>query len=132
MDRNRFEKGAKRLEQMGHSSDIATRLERMSPELNRYIHEFAFGDVHSREGLSPRDHELVIIAGICALGFAPAELKSHINMGLNAGLTRQEVLEIFIQLAVYAGFPAAVNATFVAAEVFAERDRETKEHEHIR
>ena len=132
MDRNRFEKGAERLVQMGHNSDIASRLEHMSPELNRYIHEFAFGDIHSREGLSERDHELVIIAGIAALGYAPAELKSHINMGLHAGLTRQEILEVFIQLAVYAGFPAAVNATFVAAEVFAERDRKKESHETVR
>ena len=132
MDRTRLERGVERLAQMRNNSDIGPRLDKVSPELSRYIREFAFGDVHSREGLSPRDHELVIIAGIGTLGHAPVELKSHINMGLNAGLTRQEILEIFIQLAVYAGFPAAVNATFVAAEVFAERDREKEGHETVR
>ncbi len=64
----------------------------------------------------------MIISGICALGFATEEMRSHINMGLNAGLSRQEILEVFIQLAVYAGFPAAVNATFIAKEVFDARD----------
>lgn len=122
MDQARYEKGLKRLQQMNNMSSIGSRLMDISPELNRYIKEFAFGDVHSREGLSPRDHELVIISGLCALGFAAEELKSHINMGLNAGLTRQEILETFIQLAVYAGFPAAVNATFIAKEVFDARD----------
>ena len=41
---------------------------------------------------------------------------------MNAGLSRREILEVFIQLAVYAGFPAAVNATFIAKEVFDARD----------
>ena len=122
MDQARFEKGLKRLQQMNNNSSIGSRLMEVSPDLNGYIKEFAFGDVHSREGLSPRDHELVIISGLCALGFAAEEMRSHINMGLNAGLSRQEILEVFIQLAVYAGFPAAVNATFIAKEVFDERD----------
>lgn len=122
MDQARYDKGMKRLQQMNNMSSIGSRLLEISPELNRYIKEFAFGDVHSREGLSPRDHELVIISGLCALGFAAEEMKSHINMGLNSGLTRQEILEVFIQLAVYAGFPAAVNATFIAKEVFDSRD----------
>jgi len=122
MDQARYDKGMKRLQQMNNMSTIGSRLLEISPELNRYIKEFAFGDVHSREGLSPRDHELVIISGLCALGFAAEEMKSHINMGLNSGLTRQEILEVFIQLAVYAGFPAAVNATFIAKEVFDSRD----------
>ena len=122
MDQARYDKGMKRLQQMNNTSSIGSRLMEISPELNRYIKEFAFGDVHSREGLSPRDHELVIISGLCALGFAAEEMRSHINMGLNAGLTRQEILETFIQLAVYAGFPAAVNATFIAKEIFDARD----------
>jgi len=122
MDQARYEKGLKRLQQMNNMSSIGSRLKDISPDLNGYIKEFAFGDVHSREGLSPRDHGLVIISGLCALGFAAEEMRSHINMGLNAGLSRQEILETFIQLAVYAGFPAAVNATFIAKEVFDARD----------
>ena len=122
MDEKRYEKGLGRLKQMNNTSTIGSRLMEISPDLNGYIKEFAFGDVHSREGLSARDHELVIISGLCALGFAAEEMRSHINMGLNAGLTRQEILEVFIQLAVYAGFPAAVNATFIAKEVFDARD----------
>lgn len=122
MDQARYEKGLKRLQQMNNMSTIGSRLKEISPDLNGYIKEFAFGDVHSRDGLSARDHELVIISGLCALGFAAEEMRSHINMGLNSGLSRQEILEVFIQLAVYAGFPAAVNATFIAKEVFDERD----------
>jgi 4-carboxymuconolactone decarboxylase len=48
-------------------------------------------------------------------------LKVHIEAGLNVGLTREEILEILMQMAVYAGFPAALNALFAAREVFAHR-----------
>ena len=122
MDDTRVNKGEERLRQLNYANSIGPKLAEISPELNRYRKEFAFGDVHSRPGLSMRDHELVILSGLCALGYAQEELKSHINLGLNAGLSRQEILEIFIQLAVYAGFPAAVNATFIAKDVFDERD----------
>ncbi len=122
MNDDRLKRGIARLEQMKNHNRIGSKLEEISPALNRMRQAFAFGDVHAREGLSARDHELVIIAGLCALGYAPVELKSHIHMGLNAGITQGEVLEVFIQLAVYAGFPAAINATFIAGEVFAERD----------
>ena len=122
MDSDRIRKGEERLKQLNYANSIGPKLAEVSPELNRYRKEFAFGDVHSREGLSMRDHELVILSGLCALGYAQEELKSHINLGLNAGLSRQEILEIFIQLAVYAGFPAAVNATFIAKDVFDARD----------
>ena len=81
MDRARYEKGMKRLQQMNDTSSICSRLMEISPDLDEYIREFAFGDVHSREGLSPRDHELVILSGLCALGFAAEEMRSHINMG---------------------------------------------------
>ena len=67
---------------------------------------------------------MVILSAIATLGYAPVELKSHINMALNVGVTRAEILEVFIQLAVYAGFPAAVNAVFTAKEVFDERDQQ--------
>lgn len=122
MDDTRVKKGEERLRQLNYANSIGPKLAEISPELNRYRKEFAFGDVHSRPGLSMRDHELVILSGLCALGYAQEELKSHINLGLNAGLSRQEILETFIQLAVYAGFPAAVNATFIAKDVFDARD----------
>ncbi|MDQ0291335.1 carboxymuconolactone decarboxylase family protein [Oligosphaera ethanolica] len=120
----RFQQGAARLQDMGNNSPIGSRLLEVCPDLNDYIREFAFGDVHSRPGLSKREHELVILSAIATLGYAPVELKSHINMALNVGVTRAEILEVFIQLAVYAGFPAAVNAVFTAKEVFDERDQQ--------
>ncbi|HEU17210.1 MAG TPA: carboxymuconolactone decarboxylase family protein, partial [Methanolinea sp.] len=59
-----------------------------------------------------------------ALGNAAPQLKVHINGALNVGVTRTEVVEIIMMMAVYAGFPAALNGMAAAKEVFSERDRE--------
>jgi 4-carboxymuconolactone decarboxylase len=65
-----------------------------------------------------RDREIATIASLAALGNAMPQLKVHIEAGLNVGLTREEITEILIQMAVYAGFPAALNGLFAAKEVF--------------
>ncbi len=56
------------------------------------------------------------------MGNARPQLKVHIRGALNVGLTREEIVEAFIQLSVYAGFPAALNAVFAAEEVFNEQE----------
>lgn len=61
------------------------------------------------------------MAALAALGNATPQLKVHLHGALNVGCSETEVLEILIQMAVYAGFPAALNAIFAAREVFAER-----------
>lgn len=56
------------------------------------------------------------------LGNSPKELKAHMQGALNVGCSRQDIIEVVMQMAVYAGFPAAVNAMLVAKELFAELD----------
>jgi 4-carboxymuconolactone decarboxylase len=58
------------------------------------------------------------------LGTAAPQLKVHIHGALNTGNTREEVVEVLMLMAVYAGFPAALNGLFAAKEVFAARDAE--------
>ena len=70
--------------------------------------------------MSLRDREVVTIAALAALGNAVPQLKVHIGAGLNVGLSRDEIVEILMQMAVYAGFPAALNGLNAAKEVFAE------------
>ncbi len=91
----------------------------IAPDFARYLIEFPFGDIYSRPGFSPRDREIATIAALAALGNAAPQLKVHIQAGLNVGLTREEIIEILMQIAVYAGFPAALNGIFAAKEVFA-------------
>jgi 4-carboxymuconolactone decarboxylase len=122
MESERLERGRARLKEIGSSGKIEEMLEPIAPDMNRYIMEFAFGDIHARPGLGKKERELVILSALATLGHAPVELKSHVNLALNVGWTRQEVVEALMQLTVYAGFPTAINALFVAKEVFRERD----------
>lgn len=91
----------------------------IAPDFARYVLEFPFGDIYSRPGLDLRSREIATIAALATLGHATPQLKVHIRAGLNVGLTQAEIIEILIQMAVYAGFPAALNGLFAAREVFA-------------
>lgn len=91
----------------------------IAPDFATYLIEFPFGDIYSRPGLDVRAREIATIAALTTLGNAPAQLKVHIEAGLNVGLSRTEICEILMQMAVYAGFPAALNGLFAAGEVFA-------------
>ena len=73
-----------------------------------------------------RTRELAVVASLTALGNAEPQLKGHIRHALNVGGTRQEIVELIIQMAVYAGFPAALRAMNTAKTVFQERDRKVK------
>jgi len=90
----------------------------IAPEFATYLFEFPFGDIYDRPGLSLRDREIATIAALAAMGNAAPQLKVHIGAGLNVGLSRDEIVEILMQMAVYAGFPAALNGLNAAKEVF--------------
>ena len=94
----------------------------IAPDFADYIRDFAFGDIYGRDGLALRDRQITTIAALAAIGNAAPQLKVHIKAGLRVGLTRQEIVEILMQMAVYAGFPAAINGLAVAKEAFAELD----------
>ena len=94
----------------------------IAPDFARMIIEFPYGDIYSRGVLSAKERQIATIAALATLGHAPTELKAHIQGGLNVGCSRQEVVEILMQMAVYSGFPAALNGLMVAKELFAELD----------
>lgn len=103
----------------GHK--VIAALQDIAPDFADYVFEFPFGDIYSRPGLDLRAREIATIAALTAMGTATPQLKVHIEAGLNVGVTRQEVVETIMQMAVYAGFPAALNGLFAAKEVFAVR-----------
>lgn len=124
MNENRYEKGLQKLKEIdGEAGErVIENLKDIAPDLGRYTIEFPFGDVYSRPGLDLKSREIATVAALTALGNAQPQLKVHIHGALNVGCTREEVVEIIIQMAVYAGFPAALNGIFAAKEVFKERD----------
>lgn len=96
-------------------------LESIAPELGHQVLAWAFGEIYSRPGLAPRDRQLVTLGMLTALGGCGPQLDVHINAALNVGLTPEQIVEAFLHSAVYCGFPRALNATFTAKKVFAER-----------
>lgn len=117
---DRFQKGLKVLGSINGASGkrIMSMLKDVSPDMARFIIEFPYGDIYSRPGLDLRTRELITIASLVTLGYADKELKAHTANALNAGCTQEEIKETILQMCVYAGFPAALNALFIAQEVF--------------
>ena len=89
-----------------------------SPELARQLVEFPFAGIYTRSTLDLKTREMLTVAALTVLGYAQSELKDHIRGALNVGCTREEILEIILQMAVYAGFPAALEAVKTASDVF--------------
>lgn len=126
---SRLERGRRALAEIdgeaGHK--VVAALGDIAPDFATYIFEFPFGDIYSRPGLDVRSREIATIAALAAMGNATPQLKVHIEAGLNVGLGREEIIEILMQMAVYAGFPAALNGLFAAKEVFAQRAEDGSE-----
>lgn len=124
MDQDRYARGLENLRTVDAEAGerVIKSLENIAPDLGRYVIEFAFGDIYARPGLDLKARQIATVAALTALGTATPQLRVHIHGALNVGLTRTQVLEVIIQMAVYAGFPAALNGIFAAKEVFAERD----------
>ncbi|MGW0286633.1 carboxymuconolactone decarboxylase family protein [Streptomyces sp. NPDC003236] len=93
----------------------------ISPELGHQVVSWAFGEIYDRPGLAPRDRQLVTLGVLTALGGCEAQLDVHVGAALNVGLTPEEITEALLHSAVYCGMPKALNATFAAKKVFAER-----------
>lgn len=123
---DRYTRGWNKLQEIDGEAGarVIESLKNIAPDLGRYTIEFPFGDIYSRPGLDLKSREIATVAALTALGNAKPQLKVHIHGALNVGCSREEIVEIMIQMAVYAGFPAALNGVFAAREVFAERDEQ--------
>ena len=100
---------------------VIASLQDLAPDLARYIIEFGFGDIYSRGVLTLKEREIATVAALTSMGTAQPQLKVHLHGALNVGCSREEVTEVLIQMAVYAGFPAALNGLFALQQVLAER-----------
>lgn len=98
--------------------DVIDSLAGIAPDFAEMLFEFPFGDIYARPGLGLREREIATIAALTAMGSARPQLEVHIQAGLNVGLTQKEITEVLMQMAVYAGFPAALNGIAAAKTVF--------------
>ncbi len=98
---------------------VAANLDALSDDFLEIILGFSFADVVSRPGIDLRIREMLTVAALMAMGTAPGQLEFHIRAALNTGVTREEIIEILLQIAVYAGVPACMNGISAAKKAFA-------------
>jgi len=123
MHSQRFKLGWEKLKEIdGEAGErVIKSLEDISPELGKFIIEYAFGDIYIREGLDMKSKEIAVVAALTAMGNAEPQLKVHINGALNTGSTINEVKEVILQMSVYSGFPSSINGMNALREVLTER-----------
>ncbi|MCJ7990041.1 carboxymuconolactone decarboxylase family protein [Priestia megaterium] len=97
-------------------------LKDIAPDIGKYVIEFAFGDIYTREGLNLQQKQLVTISSLTTQGGCEPQLNIHINAALNVGLTPHVIVEAITHCIPYTGFPKALNAIFIAKQVFTERE----------
>lgn len=124
MEYDRFKRGFERLNEVDGKAgeNVIASLNKIAPDLGKYIIEFAFGEVYCREGLSLQERELITIASLLTAGGCEPQLEVHIKGSLNVGIMPEKIIETFIQCIPYTGFPKVLNAVNVAKKVFDERN----------
>jgi len=120
---SRYEKGMEILEitNKEHINELFKELENIAPDLGRFVVEFPYSEIYTRESLDLKTRELLTVAALTAMGNAQPQLKDHVNAALNVGNSPEEIVEAIMQMSAYAGFPAAINGIRCAKEVFEKR-----------
>lgn len=128
MEKTRFEYGMKQLQKIDGAGGEAVieSLQDISPDLGKYIIEFAFGDIYTRNGLNLQEREIITITSLLTAGGCEPQLRVHINGALNVGVTPEKIVETFLQCIPYTGFPKVLNAIFEAKDIFNERNIKMK------
>lgn len=130
MDQNRFDTGQEiRTQVLGDAyvANATKNADDFSRPLQDLVIEYCWGAVWGRDGLNLKTRSMLNLAMISALN-RPNELKTHVKGALTNGVSREEIREVFLQVAIYAGVPAAVDSFRIAREAFAELDSESGKH----
>ena len=94
----------------------------VAPDFARMTIEFAFGDLYARDALDLKTRELIAIAVLAASGTAAPQLRVHIESAASSGITKGEIVEALMQIALYAGFPTALNALADCHDLLTDHD----------
>lgn len=123
MENTRFTQGMEQLKSIDGKGgeNVIKSLEDIAPDLGKFIVEFAFGDIYTREGLTTEEREMITLSSLLTAGGCEPQLEVHINGALNVGISPEKVIETFLQCIPYTGFPKVLNAVFTVKKVFAER-----------
>jgi 4-carboxymuconolactone decarboxylase len=126
MQSERYKAGWEKLKEIDGvaGENVINSLKDISPDLGKFIVEYAFGDIYTRDGLDLKSKEIAVVAALTAMGTAQPQLKVHLNGALNTGSSVNEVKEVILQMSVYSGFPSCINAMNALKEVLKERQEQ--------
>lgn len=126
-DNSRRARGAQKLDEiLGQQPEQVERnLGDLAPELAKYIIETVYGEIYQSTVLDSRTRQIVTVAALSTLGTAGPQLRTHIGGALRCGVSREELIEVMMQLVPYAGVAAAINGVSACREVFLAEDQKT-------
>ncbi len=122
MDEKLFEKGLKnRREVLGaaYVDKALAEMDDFSRPIQELVTQYCWGEVWGRPGLDRKARSMINLAMLTALN-RPHEIKTHVRGALNNGLSKDEIMEVFLQTAIYCGVPAAIDSFRIARQVFEE------------
>ncbi|CAN0590702.1 unnamed protein product [Ectocarpus sp. 12 AP-2014] len=102
----------------GAPERVQGNLDAFHPDTAELILGYAFADVVGRDGIDLKTREMLTVAMLAAMGTAQGQLEFHMRAAMNAGVGREEIIEIVLQVSVYAGVPACMNAITAAKKAF--------------
>ncbi len=107
MENTRYENGMEQLRRIDGAggATVIQSLQDISSDLGKYIIEFAFGDIYTRNELNLQEREIITITSLLTAGGCEPQLRVHINGALNVGITPEKIVETFLQCVPYTGFP---------------------------
>ena len=124
-DPQRRARGAQKIgEILGQTPEQVERsLGDLAPGLATYVLETIYGEIYQNETLDSRTRQIVTVAALATLGTAAPQLRTHIGGAMRCGVTREELVEIMVQLVPYVGVAAAINGVAACRDVFAATDK---------
>ncbi len=105
----------------GSKSHLSQELDDIAPDIKKYIHNFVFGEIYSRDGLSDEEKILATIISLVSIGSCDNELKTNTNNAINVGVRKEKIVDSLIQILPYVGFPRVINGIKIVKDVFEER-----------
>lgn len=123
-DPHRRQRGAQKIgEILGQTAEqVEKSLGDIAPGLATYVLETIYGDIYQSPVLDSRTRQIVTVAALATLGTAGPQLRTHIGGAMKCGVSREELVEVMMQLVPYVGVAAAINGVIACREVFAGQD----------
>lgn len=119
MKNNRYQQGCDTLHKLtGDASDkVVKGIESFSPEFGKMMIEFGFGEIYSRPHFNLKEQEIITLTSLISQGAGERQLVFHFKAALHVGLAKEDIVEIIMHCAAYAGFPKAASAMEVLQQV---------------